>query len=385
MSRILLIYLIGVLGAIHGPPGILRANNQDELIKQIVSSWQERQANVQTVSCVMNVDSFYPKGYVSEEWLFGRGKLPGEGILPSFPASDTRITRESYSLAIDFDQANVRKEIALTIPSYSENDFSLVVADELHLFHEGNYRMFRRNVPPRDEDSALNPIVADVTLYEGASHQGLFQFSDLPILWIAGNINGRYPLPLKLRSAPASEMFSYRGKVRWQNNDCVILTTQEQNGPSARREFWVGIRPPHLIYKCSARMGEDFFWTIEIEYDEQTPDQVRPTKWKCTNYNYPNPNSLMTTRTYRVESLNTNSHLPDDLFHKNLEPGMIARHVEKNETFEVGDDGSLVPVDYSHKRSSDRFLWIAIIGVTVVVGSAVGVFLFRRSCRRRLE
>src|SRR5262249_41690814 len=146
----------------------------------------------------------------------------------------------SFSWHIDFGTQRVRKESELTNGFYyGEDGCELALEYSLKLYADQKFRAFcpKDRHPKKSQEASA--IVTDVTLYEDGSHPFLFTFYDLPLLWTAGVINGRYPSPEQMKQTEDAEAWSYRGPAEWKGRKCIVLTTKEQRMPSGVRELWV--------------------------------------------------------------------------------------------------------------------------------------------------
>ena len=182
------------------------------------------------------------------------------------PDGDKHFVDEWCSWDIDFATQRIRKEYEVTNPWYHEGGDAELAADySLHLFAENKYRLFRPKALS-DEGSALAP---DVTLFEGASHQFLLSFSDLPLLWLAGGVSGQCPVPKTMQYLDGIDRFSDRGRAEWDKHECVIITVPEQKSKTTVREFWVGPEKPYPIYCCRPRNGDSVNWQIDVTYQER--------------------------------------------------------------------------------------------------------------------
>jgi hypothetical protein len=353
------------------------AAEKKDLVESIRAVWKERQSHIKAVTCSARVDSFYPKGLLTDMWVPGQTK-PYEG--EPLPKEDTRFTEESASWAIDFMAKNVRKEQLITNPSCDLTARMFFADYQLHLFHDGKYKLFRpkENYPKIPERSGI--LTPDVWLYEGASHMFLFQFPDLPLLWLGGGVNGQQPQPLHMEHIDNLERFSYRGEAQRKGHNCVVLSVPEGASKTAVREFWVGSEAARPIYYCCAREGKRVYWQLDVEYRDQDHSLV-PAKWEYTQYNH--PGELFFQNTYSVQRLEINPRLPADLFEKRLEPGQVAFVVEKNRAFEVDPQGRLVPLkEPPRKRKTTTFLpWVGVILALAVVFILAWRYFRKRAAR----
>jgi hypothetical protein len=336
------------------------AQRHEEDLRRILAAWQARQTQVQGLTCKAKVESFYPRGYLSDQAEFHTdvpAKLPNP---PVYPEEDVRIADGPCSWSLDFANARIRKEAQLTKPYFrSGDDYELIPDYGLHLFRDGKYRLFRTKDRQSREPAEPGVLSPDVYLYESASHQFLLWFSDLPLLWLGGGVTGRYPLPTAMRRLDAAQRFTVQGLAQWQGIECLVLTVQEQESPSSVREFWVHLAPPYPIHLCRAKNGDVVSWQLEVKYRNQA-QQLVPETWTYDEYSVGKTPGLFSRRTYQVEEFQLNPALEAQEFEKRLEPGTTAFHVEKNNAFQVRPDGSLGPLsprDPSTSRGSVRY-WI---------------------------
>ena len=344
-----------------------------DLIRAIFANWQARQAEVKTLSAAAKVNTFYPKGYLSEYRLFSMDNKKDKSIIPE---SDRYFANEPCCWEIDFINQRVRKEYELTKPWFHEDYSELALDYGLHLYANGKYRFFRpkERYPHKAKERILTP---DVVLYENASHQFLLSFSDLPLLWIGGGVSGKDSLPSRMNYLENAARFSYRGEAQWKNHNCVVLSTQEQESKTAVREFWVGVEKEHPIYFCRARDGDEVNWQIEVDYRNQGAHLI-PAAWIYTEY-VPLSRSFA-KETYTTQHININAALGADLFEKKLEPGMVGYLVEKDMPVKVDRDGGFIPLEAGKARSYSLILW-----GTVAFALTIGVYyVWRRVYRRRV-
>jgi hypothetical protein len=309
---------------------------------RIVASWQARQGATKTLRCSVTVVSFYPKGCLSERL---RRDPTGYQTKEPVPEADKKYVDEPCSWALDFAAQRVRKESHLTEPFfYQKGDPQLAPSMGLRLFTNGKFRFFRPRESLPDKNRKYG---VDVDLYEENSQGFLLSFCDLPVLWLAGGVSGRSPIPTELQYLEKSERFTYRGDVQRQGVPCVILTVQEQLSKTAVREFWVGAEEPYPIYVCRARDIGKVYWQIDCAYRKQDQRLV-PTAWTYTEYDQ--SGKVYSATTYTVQQIQINNTLAPALFEKRLESGMVAFHVGKNDTFDVDGDGNLVPLGSMRSR-----------------------------------
>ncbi len=215
-------------------------------------------------------------------------------------------------------------------------------------------------------------------LFENASHQFLLSFSDLPLLWVAGGVNGKDPLPNRMNHLENAARFSYRGEAQWKHHNCVVLSIQEQDSNTAVREFWVGIEKDYPIHSCRARNGNNIYWQLEVDYINQDAHLI-PNVWSYTGY--VRRSKLFYKLTYKIQHININLSIPTETFEKKLEPGMVGFLVEKNTPIEVDRKGGLIPLGAGEAR---RFSPILLWGVSVFA-LAIGVYCAWRRLRRGHE
>jgi hypothetical protein len=186
---------------------------------------------------------------------------------------------------------------------------------------------------------------------------------------MAGSVTGRYPLPTQLRQLDEPKQFSYRGRVKWKEQDCVVLTVQEQESPTGVRELWVGTQKPHPIYFSRARDGDKVYWQMEVDYRPEPDLLLLPRSWTVTWYFFGDP-KLFYMQTFHIKNILINPPLPAERFEKALEPGMVVHDVAKNASLEVREDGSLGPLQHPHpERKGLRriWTWLAILVSTLLV------------------
>jgi hypothetical protein len=358
-----------------------RPRSDEAVPRKLVSAWQTRQDKVRTVVCSTVVESFYPRGFLTRQAasIAGMEAPPADAAVD--PPSDLRVTEEPCFWVLDFGGNRVRKEYRLTKPHfYGGEGQELAPEYALHLWNGGKYRMFRPRDTYSERSRATGALTPDVVLYEGASHQFLLWFSDLPLLWQAGGISGEYPRPATMNNLAKPEKFLFRGEAAWAGKECVVLTAQEQDSTTTVREFWVGREPPHPIYCCRARDGDVASWQIEVEYRQQGEHTV-PASWTYTEYASSADPSLFFRKTFRVQELQINAPVTAEQFEKKLEPAMVVFHVEKNSPFQVRPDGSLGPYapHSAETLQGSRRVWFLVAGILVPV---IILVLARRSLRQ---
>lgn len=354
-----------------GVPALLAEENspREGLVPKIVAAWRAKRERVRTVVCEAKVQSFYPKGYLSSLWL----PLQTTEFEQVLPAEDKQFADESYSLAVDFPANRVRKEFRLTAIYADETQRFLAPEYGLHLFHDGQYKLFRPKETYPEQATRSGWATPDVTLYESASHQFLLSFTDLPLIWLGGGVSGRYPLPEDMLFLAGAADFNTRGEVQWKGKDCFVLTIQEQQSKEAVREFWVGVEPPYPIYYCRARKGDRVKWQIEVKHRLQEHDLV-PAEWVYTEYAFPGKSFFR--QTYSVQRLELNSKLPAELFDRKLETGQVVYKVPNNTTYEVSNDGGLVPVRKARPQKKHPISW-NILAFIILVSAALLLVAWR--------
>jgi hypothetical protein len=345
---------------------------KEGLLRDIFAAWKERPTRLRTLVCSAGVETFYPRGWMPDyEDREGKAKW-GDRMLPE---KDTRFTADSSSWAFDFAKERVRIESHLTGTWGMPGDQEFHVSHGLHLFKDGIYSKY---YPGQSEQERHDPrtgaLRADALIGRQMDSKDMFSFAELPFLWSAGGVNGKYPVPTEMHYLEDPERFIYRGEVVWNQRRCVVLSIQEQESSTAVREFWVDAEPPYLIRSCRSRDGDRPMDQIDVDYREQDGLDL-PAKWTFRVDNWPF-GQLFMTRTYTVQNMRVNVPLPDDLFTKTLEPGMIVRAPETDDTFgtfEVDRDGSLVPLGSARSKSHWHYVvaWSGI-GLALVVGTVLG-------------
>ncbi len=365
---------IAFVATVYGARAAIAVQPQNDaaVIGTIVAAWKERHKQIRTLTCSAKVESFYPKGYLTE---YLAREYPERRKDPPSPEQDKRFVDEKSTWAIDFGAQKIKKEYEVTNPFfYPPNSAELAVDYSLKLFSEGKYRFFRpkHRYPRKARETALAP---DVQLFEGGSHAFVLDFRDLPLLWLAGGVSGQHPLPLEMQRLEKPDHFSSRGRGEKAGHKCIVLTVQEQDDNTSVREFWVGLESPYPIHCCRMRAGDRLYWQIDAEYRKHDAHLV-PARWSFVAYS---PAPLFSKRTFSVENLQINVPLPLASFEKALEPGMLAFHAPKNQPFDVDSDGELVPLGTAGSAGWIR-TWIVIAAALVAV--MVGIFLVRRVTRR---
>ncbi len=350
------------------------AEEPTEIVSRIVSSWRTRQDAARSLVCRARVDSFYPKGSLSQELQLraDRGR-----IVPAYPANDVRYQNETAGWTIDFvGKPRVRKEFCVTNPFYTESTCVLQTDCQIHLFVDDKYRLFRprdQNAWMGDENKRQRP---DVFLYEDQSNGFMLDFSELPISWIVGGVTGQQVFPSDIKRLEPAGQFTYRSEVERGNTRCVVLTTREQQATTIVREFWVDSRPPYAIRLCRARQGETAHWQIEATYRD---GEYTPTTWTYTQYNRPDYKQF-TTKTFRIEQLIVNQPIQDHTFDNTLKEGMVVFDVARNDAFLADQDGALTV--YREETSRLGRMVRYGLGVTAGVLGLVLLWLWRRSRHR---
>ena len=344
-------------------------------MRAIHAEWTARQQRVKTIKCRALVETFYPRGYLS-----AKSDLPPESRQgkPPQPEEDKRFVNEPYALAIDFAAQRIRKEYELTREmGYQDRDPEFFIDRSLCLYADNKYQHFQpMSCLP---ESARGEGAQDVTIYEGGANDWMLWGADLPLLWLAGGVNGQFPGPARPQFLDDIGRFSRHGDGQWDGHDCVILTVPEQKDNKAVREFWVGRTPPYPIYHCRARSGDRVYWQLEVTYREQGAELL-PAQWTYTGYTY-HPGQTYCRQTFSVQELDLNSPLAAELFEKKLEPGMVAFFPQKNnQKVKVGKAGELAALGSS---SGKTLLTVLAAAGAVLALSLISVLLWRWLGRRR--
>lgn len=240
----------------------------EQIVRDIVSAWKAKHSEVKTIVCQATVDAFIPAGGYTNQSLIW---VPEYKDIPPYPKEDTWVKGESASWALDFQGGRARKEWRLTRPNLltaHAKECSMVLTTGIKIFADKKFRHFRpRDGSWTDEERANKALAPDVTVYDEYSHQAFFSFGDLPLLWYAGGVTGRYPLPDQMRELDAPKRFNFRGQTEYNGRKCFVLTVPDQGEEGgAVRELYVDTQPPHLIYSERARQNNHVFWTIEAKY-----------------------------------------------------------------------------------------------------------------------
>jgi hypothetical protein len=376
MSKLLVCIGIGVV--LSAPAFAEADEGKGELVRDIVGAWKARQSQVRTLTCSTEVETFYPRGWMQDAELDPRAKAKwGDRVVPE---EDTRFTGESCSWAFDFAKQRVRKESTLTGPWGMPGDQVFHKSHDLQFFKDGSASGFH---PGQTEGERHDPktgaLRVDAALGEEGGDDMFLSFEDLPLLWCAGGVNGRYPRPTEMLYLEEPGRFTYRGEVLWKERRCVVLAVREQESSTSVREYWVDAEPPYLIRSCRSRDGDLPFFQIDVEYRDAL---AFPTSWTLRAYNCPFGGKLFKTMTFSVRNREVNAALPEEFFSKALEPGMIVQ-TSRNETLEVANDGSLVPLRLVYPPGGQRvhfLVWWGGIGlVLLVVGTGFAWRRHRRS------
>jgi hypothetical protein len=347
---------------------------REGLVPKIFAEWQAKRERIRTIICEAKVQSFYPKGYLSSLWL-PQQTAEFEPVLPS---EDKQFADEPYSLAVDFAAKRVRKEFRITGIYADTTQRFLALEYGLHLFNNGQYKVFRPKETYPEEVTRSASLPPDVLLFENASHQFLFSFSDLPLLWLAGGVSGRYPLPEAMLFLANAADFKTRGEAQREGKDCVVLTAQEQQSKDALREFWVGVEPPYPIYYCRSRNGERIDWQLEVKYRLQGHDLV-PSEWVYTGYLF--PGKSFRRQTYSVQRIELNSELPAELFDRKPEPGQTVYKIPNHTMYEVNKDGGLIPVGEARPQKKHLVSWNML--AFIILASVAALLVAWRYLRKR--
>ena len=344
----------------------------EDLIRSVVEGWRARQDQVQTLTCSASIDSFYPKGLLSD---MASPKQRAKQTHP-LPEEDKTFSNQPFTWAIDFKAQRVKMERESTEPYPAGGVF--FIERELQLFADGKYRLFQPKDGYPHTEPNYNAFQPEVVLYENVSHSFLFSFPDLPLLWTAGGVSGKFPRPEDMQFCESPEHYSWRGEADWGGHKCVVLTVQEQESNTGVREFWAAPKAPYQIYYCRSRDGDQVDWQLEVEYNEQNP-RCPPRKWTYTEYHH--PGQSFERMTYSVQNIEFNAPLAAELFHKKLEPGQTALDAETNKKLEVDANGSLTPLNQAGKPTNA----LLIIFLNVIALALLGVagFFAWRYYRRR--
>ncbi len=350
---LLLLYLLP-------PPARLAADEKEDqarLIRSIVATWKARKDRVKTIRFEAIVETFYPKDSLSEKL-----RVEFKDSSQVIPEVDRRFSGEPCSWAIEFAGPQIRKEYKLTNEFLHDKTYELGLEHSLHLFSKGRYRYFRptKDGLPKGFTESTS-VIPDANLHEGASHIFLLSVADLPLLWLAGGVNGHWPTPGHLQLLDAADRFRYAGEAAWKGQKCVVLVVPEQQSDTSVREFWVAAQEPYLIHRCRARDGDTVYWELKVDHRREG-DFVVPAEWTATGYNI--PGNLFYARIFSMKRAEVNVPLPPELFDKKLEPGSTVFHTEANTLFEVNASGELGPLGSGSRRSS--WLWIVLSIVSLL-------------------
>lgn len=325
--------------------------NPQALVRQIVAAWQQRQ-RVRTLRCRVQVDSFYPRGYLST-LDFHLLKSP------PLPPKDCRFTDGFCFWAVELSGAKVkkiRKEHAWMKPflDQKKGKAEFIQRHTLFLYTDGQCRRFWP-VPNQE-----------VTLLGSSNTMGMVSGLDLPLAWVLGRVNGEvFCVGQWERSEPA-ERFTYRGQAEYKGQKCAVLTLPEQNTQTLFREFWVGLGPGYPIYYCRSQEGDRVYSEIEVEYSSEGQGEV-PRRWTC----YDHEEGLIAYDTCTVQEWQVNVSLPDELFVRDYQPGETVYDMPRRQKFRVDAQGQLVPLTpvVSEPRSWLRILlpaWLILILILLV-------------------
>jgi hypothetical protein len=325
--------------------------NPQALVRQIVAAWQQRQ-RVRTLRCRAQVESFYPRGYLSA-LAFPLLKSP-----TPLPPKDCRFTDGFCFWALELSGAKVkkiRKEYAWMQPYLDEEKrrAEFIQRHTLFLYTDGQCRLFWP-VPGQE-----------VTL--GCSTMGMISSQDRPLAWVLGRVNGEVVSVAELECSEPVERFTYRGQAEYKGQKCVVLTLPEQNTQTLLREFWVGLGPGHPIYYCRCQKGDRVYSEIEVEYSSEGQGEV-PRRW--TVYEHLEK-GLIAYDTFTVREWQVNVSLPDELFVREYQPGETVYDMPRSQKFRVDAQGQLVPLTpvVSEPRTWLRILmpaWLILILILLV-------------------
>jgi general stress protein CsbA len=358
-----------------------------QLVERIVASWRARQEKVKTIRARATIESFYSKGWVSSvDYQTGYGPIPPD---------DLWFKDQWYSWDIDVHQGRLRKE-RYRAEIYGVDESIAKVPPVIRRFYglefftDGNSTVFQR-----PEDFELDGVPTrfrhHVSLYGHTGHEFVIGTEDLPLFWCAGGtITGDWPNPLNMLKVDEPDRFTFYGRIKYQQRDCVILRVRNQNSKISVAEFWIDESPPYLIYQRRiVDSWSDAEWVhhqIQVQYRDQQGYPV-PSAWTISCYSYRDPfekndafakSKLFThVQIYTVEKIEVNSPLARELFTPPpLKVGMGVDDAVRNQRYVVNYDGKLVPFRNPEQQlqllsSSSRWWrtmrYVAAVAMTIVL------------------
>jgi hypothetical protein len=192
------------------------------------------------------------------------------------------------------------------------------------------------------------------------------------------------------------DRFTFYGRTKYQQRDCLILRVRNQQSTTSVVEFWVDESPPNLIYQRRIVRfrgdAEILEQQMQVDYRDQQGHLV-PSTWTISRYSYHDPfdkndafaNRRLFTemRVYTVEQIEVNRPLPRKLFTPPpLKVGMGVDDVVKNERYVVDHSGKLVPfrdpeqqrrlLSSSSTWRSMRYIVVLVMTIMLVVAAWFG-------------
>jgi hypothetical protein len=233
-------------------------DNDENALSRILAQWQERRATVHSLSAkTAKLEHFYPRGSLSDDM-----RRMGSKIDEEIPQTDKWVKDGQLSWDIDFTTPRVRKEVKGTVPFIDDTKAIGTAqfrnAHHLYLYNEGKLRDFRFH--ERTPEERLSDV--DASLTEEAAVQFMIEQEDFPLLWLAGGVNGVFLNNAPLNYLPNETAWSFRGRAKWKDVDCYVLTIPEQNTTETLREFWVAAEQPFPILACRVRDGDTIDWQL---------------------------------------------------------------------------------------------------------------------------
>jgi hypothetical protein len=329
---------------------------QERLLSKVLEGWDSRRASVQSLECSASVDTYYP----------------ADGLAKGVPSRDLKLSDERVRWLLHFPTVRLRKESGLTVPIFVQGKEGAPFHKDVTVqtFLDGHFRLFR----PRDRNPWQGKGGYDLS--ENGSAGTMLGFEDLPILWVAGLVSGRYPTPMQLGRPLVPAEWKWGGEVERNGTSLYRLITPEQGSSLAVREFLLGKDAPYPISHCEARRGKQVYWQLRVEYIRQD-GSPRPSVATCTLYESRSAR-LRHQRTYRFQEFKLNPHIGDEEFDEPLKPGMLVRYHRKHGLFRVDENGGVVPLVVGESATRS---WSVIVVPVAIVSAVLLAAWFRRRWR----
>ncbi|MHB1038387.1 MAG: hypothetical protein ACYC35_28560 [Pirellulales bacterium] len=336
-------------------------------LPQILSDWQRRRTQANTIR------------YVAEgTYMVPKGAFDGDPALPK--ATNGIALKEDYTCPfsgdwlVDFAGNRFRMEVSSAIFSISSVSFS--PTHDVWVFDGKELRCRMLGV------SENRGKVYGRTQAEFAYHKldyAVITMSNFPLFLAHGlMLTGATMQKIgNLRAPLDGTRVVAQGNAVSQGRSCVVLRTLPSARSAVFYELWVDVPRQSAVVRVQRYDGPGVLESnLDIE-QEQKPQGWFPKQWRYTRLDTQKklPSQIITAA---VREFELNPKVGDDAFHIEPAAGMVVNDRRARTTYVVGPDGRKLSTDEAPPvRTSRLGIWLGM-GALVVAGIVIACLVWRR-------